>query len=272
MQGISAVPTTLTIMVYMNNRLNIEEIFDKLEIGESTDEIEITHIRLKITEKSWNETSKSFISTETEMLKGDRRTKSKKIDRSGKGIKSFSNQTTIEIKLDGERNINLMCFATSIKIVGCREIEDSIRLVKWFAKLTESDEYSFIIESVMQNMKLDLKLGEINREKLNRMINDKVIDDDLEVYSQFEPALHPNVMIIFSFKNYLRNYIKISGDEVEIVHSNPYKKKKDLEIIETKLKVYESSQVVITGRDLETDQRCVEILLKFVRENFILEC
>lgn len=247
------IATTLTCMVYGKNRNEITEIFEKIDLGVDED-VTVTHVRMKY----------KVDSVKKEEKKGDRRTKAKKGDRSGKGVDAFSNQTTIELLLDEKKKINLMCFATSIKIVGCRKIEDGIRVVKWFKGKFPVNEYT--IEPVMQNMKLSLNTEKkkIDREKLNILFNEHYTGDG---FSQFEPALYPNVMVIFSFSDDMRKIYKICEDDsLEELKENPFGKNGE-RTIEAKLKIYESSQVVITGTNVDVCMKSIKEFIKFFEEN-----
>jgi hypothetical protein len=252
--------STLTCMVYTNVTFDIPKIFKSIPI--QIVEIPLTKKHRKVDKRGIRATYGSIFSAQ---YKNDVR--GIRIRKQRKETKYFLNQMTVDLSLGGEPslNLNIMIFKDSLKIVGCRSIDNAIEatMILWDYIKADSTQFSFnyptdtygkfVFETVMKNY--DFSLGfRIDREALNIVMNSNQFSDKVYM-SQFESTGNTNVKIKLHTKKpedykYECLHIPVNSEAYfEYLSVNPYEnpKKKKKEIYITLL-VFASSQTILSGR------------------------
>ncbi len=189
-----------------------------------------------------------------------------------KKINYFLNQLTIVLSLEKSPMLNIMMFKDSIKIAGCKEVDDAVEavIILWQDYLVNNTSLwklkpgekipQFQFETVMKNV--DFKIGfPIEKNELNALMNDEKYADRIFM-SQYEPTGQTNVNI----KMYSRRPVDFKYDclcmplpDKKGVGKNPYFIKTDeLTFKNPKKKgkgskymtgiVFSSSEVILSGR------------------------
>lgn len=180
-----------------------------------------------------------------------------------KKINHFLNQVTFLISIGKSPILNVMMFKDSLKIVGCKDVEDASEamLILWqdfISKIpnswssTNNKRAYFLFDIVMKNV--DFKLGfKINRSKLNTLMNEKVYSNVIFM-SQYVSTGNTNVNIkayLEKPKNYKYDVLVIPLDSkykpyYTTFDKNIYKKKKKKKTVT--FIVFASSEVILSGR------------------------
>jgi hypothetical protein len=261
--------STKTVMAYSNVLLNVESIFNKLDVYEISDppltkKKKLPNLKLldsphgKIVSLRLKNKFRGLV---TKRLEG------KQLENA---TKYFLNQITCVISLGDKRNINVFIFKTSFKIVGCKtqktaeEVvailwEQYIKPMKDCYVIKDDDPPNFTFETVMTNV--DFSLGfDIDRKKLNTLLNLPQFKDRIHM-SRYETTGNANVNVQFKITNSDEHYLKMSDNNGKWVITNvddiSYKdNKKKKKKKHTTFLVFQSSKTIASARytiNMESD-------------------
>lgn len=167
--------STMTFISHIDSIINLQDVYDRIDINESISYIE-------------------YADNEPKGMKKKKVKKRKKDDH--KKRKFFYNQVTIHIALD--KIINVKIFNNGgIQMTGLKQYEQTDKILKLLTDLFFEKELIQSKEITSKKIVLinsDFDIGfKIEREKLHRLVSDK------EYYSSFEPIIYPGVNIKYYF-------------------------------------------------------------------------
>lgn len=167
--------STMTFIAHIDSIIDLQEVYDKIDINESISYLE-------------------YAANPPKGVKQKKVKKRKKDDH--KKRKFFYNQVTMHVILD--KIINVKIFNNGgVQMTGLKNYEQSDKILQLLTDLFFQKELIKSKEITSKKIVLinsDFDIGfKVDREKLHRLVSDK------EYYSSFEPIIYPGVNIKYYF-------------------------------------------------------------------------
>lgn len=196
-----------------------------------------------------------------------------------KKIDHFLNQMTIVTTLN-TNIINIMVFKDSLKIVGCRSVNDAMEVVKFLwadyispietaYEVKDENPPTFLFEQVMTNVGFNIGF-DISQRRLNILMNEQHTE---KIHmSFFDPAVYVHVSVKMSMdkpEEYKFDVLRFVDGNAEMVKfkENPFARpKKDKANYNTFI-VFSTAETILSGRYLPDMKEKYEYFMKTVFEN-----
>lgn len=190
----------------------------------------------------------------------------------------FRNQTTLIIMMDNNKQLNVMIFSNSIKIVGCNSMEqakEGIRIL-WRDHISRNpkmymsspgEEIKFTFVPAMINVQFQIGEFKIDRDALKKILNREKYEY-LVHSASFMPTstsvnikLHKRRTVIPCDELYCENPLAEFEQRVVQFTRNPKKKSK------TTVLVFFSASIIMSGQDMDSIREDYEEIMRVLKEN-----